>query len=265
MTVCQTFRSTSSKDVDSLIKEVYHTAKTKVDIDRVEEIYRQLAVLLEKLLINYQNTIRKQKLLTEVYEQKQERIQVATVKIKETLSDINNESSKFTSITALNLDKISERIDKHVELLQTIGQKLENEIKNYENIWTNKISVAKQILKIPDLVKELGNTRPLVQCIINLENQLHKSSDENEKIETLKTEWKRLTEKFSEYETIESFEGLKERYGFSQKTIDVIKMLLNGQQLSFSSISSDVLSQLKKFKDFCDVIKLEFQSVERDF
>ncbi len=97
----------------------------------------------------------------------------------------------------------------------------------------------------------------VVACVLTHEGKVKKE------IRTLKDEWDRLVATFKRYKNIESYEGIKEQYAFSDETIDVIKGLLNEQEISLSSISSEVLREITRFEDFCNIVKLKFQPSER--
>ncbi|MCW4005297.1 MAG: hypothetical protein NWF04_01665 [Candidatus Bathyarchaeota archaeon] len=264
MTTCQNSQKTI-KDVNWRLHDAYELAIQRVNSDRVEEINNQLATLLEGLTTNYRKALDKHKLLTEVYEQSTEvSVMEVSSQIKDTLSNIDKESYQLSAMTSLNMDGITKKIEDNNQTLQLITQRLNKELDSYTSSWICKIGVAKQILKIPDLVEELGDEKPLIQCINSLEECLSKFAGEHQDLSRAKEEWKTLTEKFAEYKNIESFESLKENYGFSIDTIEVIKTLLSGKEISLSAISSNVLTEIKKFEDFCNVVKLDFQTVEEE-
>jgi len=147
-----------------------------------------------------------------------------------------------------------------------VNQRLLLEIGQYKKSWLDKIEFVEHIIVIPDLAKELKDLDDLRLCIEEVKSFFEKCTNvqDLESMPMLKKEWSEIKARFDQYKNIESYEGIKKMYDFSDETIPVIRVLLEGNELPLSSISPKVLEDLYKFKDFCNSVALKFKPQEKD-
>lgn len=263
---CQGSQLSSRKDISWLLEDAYRSTISKVISKEKMQVINQLAITLERLLMNYNSTIRNYRLLTVVYAQKtEENLKQVSSDIRNTLEKSLKKPSHFHEMESVEVAEFGKKADELNQSLQAINQNLAAELNLYKKNWLNTVSLTRHILRIPDLARELKDEEDLLSCMDEIQNHLNDvdASQEKKEIRTLKDEWDRLVATFKRYKSIESYEGIKKQYAFSDETIDVIKGLLNEQEISLSSISSEVLREITRFEDFCNIVKLKFQPSER--
>jgi len=260
----QNIQKNSRKDITWLLEDAYQHALLKVKSDEQERLLNHLAIVLKGLLNDYVSLIKKYELLTLVHGRKtRENLKKVSKDIRVTLRTLTGETSQLQKLGSNEIQKIENQSRIHAQKLQGINEKLSSELLTLKKSWNDKISRMKQIIKIPDLSRELKDKEDLLLCIRGIMDYFEDILDVQDKdLESLQKQWKKLEKKFCEFKNIESYAGIKKRYKFSDETVIFLEKLLNGEEIPLSSISPKMLNEIKKFADLCSDVKMRFQPKE---
>ena len=231
------------------------------------EIVSGIASALETILDAYISAVWNYKLLSFIFEQSSDQdLKIVSERIDNILSNVIKDPLSVYEIDISTYNKINKELSEINQALQTLNPALSMELNAYQESWLQKIAFVNQVLRIPDLANALTGRQDLISCMNQLKAFFEDSRkvQEIEKLTTLKEKWSGIKVKFESYKSIESYEGIKQAYNFSDETIAVIKRLLEGSELFLDSIKPQVLKDLYKFRDFCKAVALKLKSPEEE-
>jgi hypothetical protein len=270
----QNLQKSSSKEIVELIDGVLDSTqrysrlkKAASQSNERAEIVAGIAVMLEHTVLNYSSVIWNHKLLTFAFEQRsKENLKAVSQSISNFLSGRIKDPSRTHEINTATYTRMSQEIGHINEVLQGMNQRLTAEVNEYEKAWLDRIEFVKHVILIPDLAKELKDLNGLLSCMEEIKTFFEKCKNvqDVENMATLKNNWSEIKARFDQYKGIESYEGIKRMYDFSEETMPVIRVLLEGNELPLSSISPKVLEDLYKFKDFCGAVSVKFKPPEKN-
>jgi hypothetical protein len=263
------YRNTSQNscnDISCVLEDAFQLAFSKIKSDEQEKFIGQFADILENLLDDYVLVIRKYEILTLIHHRKiKENLKPISKNIQRMLKNLDIEPIQLQKLNSKDVTEIEKQIQVHQQQLQEINQKLSIEILALKKDWNEKILRIKQLVRIPDLARELKDREDLLSCMGIIAKYFESILDvEDKDQESLKTEWSQMEKKFSKYKNIESYEGIKKRYKFSDETLDFLKELLDEKKIPLSSLNPEILKEIKKFSDFCKNVRMSFQPEEVD-
>lgn len=127
--------------------------------------------------------------------------------------------------------------------------------------WIDKCTAARNVIRIPDLLTKTERTAT-EDAIAGLRDIIDKLSDRAnfKSPDAASQSWARSLAKFEKHSRVESFEGIKEKYGLADKTVSLIEKLLQGERVSLASLDPVSLSDLYKLKQFSAQLMLNLSS-----
>lgn len=260
-----------SRNIVKLIDEVLNSyseckklRRTASEKENVIMITSNLASTLDSVWQACKTMIWNYKLLASVFKRKSnQNMEAISGELDYLLSQLIRDPSKIDEIDRSTLDRIFQKSSGIIRGLQEIDRALRSELDSVRNSILQKIEITEQILRIPDIAESVKDTQALRRCIKNIKTFVEKSRTERDisELEALREEWSHINQGFQDYRDIESYEGLKRKYDFSDSTIGIIKALLGGEELSLYSIQPRVLKEMYTFDDFCRATTLKFKTV----
>jgi hypothetical protein len=187
--------------------------------------------------------------------------QVAEEKLRTALGSIFADMTSADEI--LDLDDARQRIYQQRiaqagPIIEDQAKALNTELDRVTAEWKARLSRTRTIMRIPDLAAQVKRKGDLQAVLAEMERFLSTCQNDTSTPSQLAKRWQALQAKYRKLGTIGSFDELKERYNFSDATIQVIEELLSGKAVRLDQIDVTVLNQLTTFKSFCKAISLKF-------
>lgn len=188
--------------------------------------------------------------------------------IKDEISSLLNLDSRsgtrkiIVSMSFSELNQLYMNLGTKVESAIPLENALKERIRTECGEWLQRCRVAKQILKIPGIMKTNNEAEKTLESIRNLEELAStiKTAAEMQAIPNpirdIGKAWKRASEVFEKFAI--SYDSLKKEFDLSKGAVEIIKRLLNGDKIPLSTIDKDDITQLHKIKAFSSIIALQF-------
>ncbi|MDG6998753.1 MAG: hypothetical protein JRN15_06535 [Nitrososphaerota archaeon] len=160
-----------------------------------------------------------------------------------TFTQLDEKSAKFQGDLSKDLDALREQF------------------RVAKSSWIDKCTAARNVIRIPDLLTKTERTAT-EEAITELRDIIDKLSDREsfKSADAASQSWARGLAKFEKHSKVESFEGIKEKYGLADETVSLIQKLLQGERVSLASVDPVSLSDLYKLKQFSAQLMLNFSS-----
>lgn len=199
---------------------------------RVERMEFLNAVLLDVLKT-------RQKTLTEVRDARDRALTI-----------VDNEADEYYELVdEKNADSYKQRVQ---QTLTTVGKAvdaLESELRQKETTWTNRVDAARNVQRL------FGDSVDMTPTFNKIESFVtRRMKDDSESINTLKNEWQGLKKKWDKSGV--DWESFQDQYGLSNRSIEILKELAEGEELKLERLDESTMSELLSIDDLQDVAKI---------
>ena len=237
----------SRKDVESKIeaeKEELRSAKAR--LESLEEEVRKL--------VWYRSV------LEELFDHESVEIESAIEEVDDLVCDELVDSAE--EVIDYDFSGLDNRVDEVRDDVKEDLEELEESLEEKQEDWEQKISNARKIIQIPGLLDETDkeNLQEVSKSIEEFVTGEIWEVRSVEEVESLEDEWNLLTSTFNSHRTIHSYDNVKEEYGISDESMEILKELVEDSETNLDKFNPDILEDLKQLEEFIKQVKISFSN-----
>lgn len=126
---------------------------------------------------------------------------------------------------------------------------VEAELRDIEDKWTTRVDSARNVERL------VGKSRELTQTVNEIENFVERRMwDDSETVRQLGFDWDDLQDQWNDRGV--DWETFQEEHALSDSTIDLLKELAKGDELSLDQLTDDIAEEMLSVDELRDVVKL---------
>lgn len=194
-----------------------------------------------------------QKPIADVAKQRKRLATLLETKIPNASSVLTLDQSTFSQIDA-KLAEVLGDLSKDLDVLR-------EQLRVIKTSWVERCTAAQNVIRIPDLLTKAERvaTEAAIDELRDLVDGLSESGN-FKSAQAASQAWDKSLAKFEKHSKVESYEGIKEKYGLTDATVALIQKLLQGERISLATVDPKSLSDLYKLKQFSARLMLNFSS-----